>query len=88
MAVAQQQTHDTSRKQHSMPVVDGPIRKQSRVLEPKRLGPVCYNPQAARTVLPILLIRTKLALAGKSKAEMNEGMEQRWMRNHARVARG
>jgi hypothetical protein len=42
---------------------------------PKRLGPVCYNPQAARTVLPILLIRTRLALAGKSKAEMKEGMK-------------
>src|SRR6202035_3084884 len=28
---------------------------------PKRLGPVCYNPQAARTLLPITLIRTKLA---------------------------
>src|SRR5215475_2569782 len=42
---------------------------------PKRLGPVCYNPQAARTVLPITLIRTKLALAGKSKAEMSEGMK-------------
>jgi hypothetical protein len=42
---------------------------------PKRLGPVCYNPQAARTLLPILLIRTRLALAGKSKAEMNEGMK-------------
>jgi hypothetical protein len=42
---------------------------------PKRLGPVCYNPQAARTLLPITLIRTNLALAGKSKAEMNEGMK-------------
>jgi hypothetical protein len=42
---------------------------------PKRLAPVCYNPQAARTVLPIPLIGTKLALAGKSKAEMNEGMK-------------
>jgi hypothetical protein len=42
---------------------------------PKRLGPVCYNPQAARTLLPILLIRTRLALAGKSKAEMKEGMK-------------
>ena len=41
---------------------------------PRRRGPVCYNPQAARTVLPITLIRTKLALAAKSKAEMNEGM--------------
>lgn len=42
---------------------------------PKRRGPVCYNPQAARTLLPITLIRTKLALAGKSKAEINEGMK-------------
>jgi hypothetical protein len=42
---------------------------------PRRRGPVCYNPQAARTVLPITLIRTKLALAGKSKAEMNEEMK-------------
>jgi hypothetical protein len=42
---------------------------------PKRRGPVCYNPPAARTLLPITLIRTKLALAGKSKAEMNEGMK-------------
>src|ERR1700721_2856163 len=42
---------------------------------PKRIGPVCYNTQAARTLLPITLIRTKLALAEKSKAEMNEGMK-------------
>lgn len=42
---------------------------------PRRLGPVCYNPQAAKTVLPITLIRTQLALAGKSKAEMSEGMQ-------------
>jgi hypothetical protein len=42
---------------------------------PKRRGPVCYNSQAARTVLPITLIRTKLALAGRSKTEMNKGMK-------------
>lgn len=42
---------------------------------PKRHGPVCYNPQAAKTLVPILMIRTKLALAGKSKAEMKEGMK-------------
>jgi hypothetical protein len=42
---------------------------------PKRHGPVCYNPQATRTLIPILMIRTKLALAGKSKAEMKEGMK-------------
>jgi hypothetical protein len=42
---------------------------------PKRRGPVCYNPQAAKTLVPILLIRTQLALAGKSKEEMKEGMK-------------
>lgn len=48
---------------------------------PKRRGPVCYNAQAARTMIPILLIRTKMVLAGKSKAEMDEGMK-------AAIARG
>jgi hypothetical protein len=42
---------------------------------PKRRGPVCYNRQAAKTLLPITLIRTKLALAGKSKSEMSEAMK-------------
>jgi hypothetical protein len=42
---------------------------------PKRRGPVCYNPEAAKTLIPILLIRTKLALAGKSKAEIKEGLK-------------
>src|SRR5215469_4030049 len=42
---------------------------------PKRRGPVCCNPQAARTLVPILMIRTRLALAGKSKAEMKEGLD-------------
>jgi hypothetical protein len=42
---------------------------------PKNRGPVCYNPPAARTVLPITLMRTKLALAGKSMAEVEEGIK-------------
>jgi hypothetical protein len=42
---------------------------------PKRRGPVCYNPQAAKTLLPILLLRTKFALAGQSKAEMKESLK-------------
>src|ERR1700735_3584622 len=41
---------------------------------PKRLGPVCYNPQAGRRLLPITFIRTELALEGKAKNERNEGM--------------
>ena len=42
---------------------------------PKNRSPICYNPPAARTVLPITLMRTKLVLAGKSKAEVKEGMK-------------
>ena len=42
---------------------------------PKGRGPACYNPQAARSVLPIDLMRTKFALAGKSKEEIRESMK-------------
>jgi hypothetical protein len=42
---------------------------------PKNRSPICYNPQAARTILPITYMRTKLVLAGKSKAEVKEGMK-------------
>ena len=37
---------------------------------PKNRSPICLNPAAARTVLPITLIRTELVLAGKSKEEI------------------
>jgi hypothetical protein len=37
---------------------------------PKIRAAVCFNPQAARSVLPIELKRTELALAGLSKLEI------------------
>jgi len=37
---------------------------------PKMRAPTCYNPAAASTFLPIFLMKTRLALAGKSKAEI------------------
>jgi len=37
---------------------------------PKEKGPICYNPEAARSVLPTFLTRTTWALAGVSQAEM------------------
>jgi hypothetical protein len=42
---------------------------------PKIRGAICLNPPAARTVLPITLKRTELILAGRSKAEMSEGIK-------------
>jgi hypothetical protein len=37
---------------------------------PKVRAPICFNPPAARTVVPIFLMKTKLVLAGKSKTEI------------------
>jgi hypothetical protein len=37
---------------------------------PKVRSPVCFNPPSARTFAPIYLMKTKLVLAGKSKAEI------------------
>ncbi|MGB2622868.1 MAG: hypothetical protein WA857_16190 [Candidatus Acidiferrum sp.] len=37
---------------------------------PKVRAPICFNPAAARTFVPIFLMKTKLVLAGKSKSEI------------------
>ena len=39
---------------------------------PKFRAPICFNPAAVRTVLPAYFERTKWALAGVSKAEMED----------------
>ncbi len=41
---------------------------------PKNRSPICLNPPAARTVLPITVMRTKLVVAGKSKDEIKESV--------------
>jgi hypothetical protein len=42
---------------------------------PKLRAPLCFNPAAARTYLPITIEKTDLVLAGKSKEEMFAGIE-------------
>ena len=42
---------------------------------PKMRGPICYNPPAVRSVLPYTLYRTKLVLAGQSKAQIAESVK-------------
>ena len=39
---------------------------------PKVRSPVCFNPPAAKTFAPIYLMKTRLVLAGKSKAKIVE----------------
>lgn len=38
--------------------------------DPAVRGPICFNPAAARTMVPIYLMKTKLVLAGKSRADV------------------
>src|ERR1700748_1002837 len=40
---------------------------------PKLRGPICFNPPAARSVLPATFERTDMALAGRTKAEIIVG---------------
>jgi len=42
---------------------------------PKIRGPVCFNPPAARSVLPLTYKRTEMVLAGQSKAQMIDGIK-------------
>jgi hypothetical protein len=42
---------------------------------PKLRGPICFNPPAARTILPMTIKRTELVLAGLSKAQIVDGIK-------------
>jgi hypothetical protein len=42
---------------------------------PKTRGPICFNPPAARSILPLTFKRTEFVLAGLSKARIIEGIK-------------
>jgi hypothetical protein len=41
---------------------------------PKIRGPLCFNPPAARSILPMTYKRTEMVLAGQTKAQIMEGI--------------
>jgi hypothetical protein len=43
---------------------------------PKLRGPICYNPAAVRSILPYTINRTKLVLAGLSKAQLKADIQR------------
>jgi len=43
---------------------------------PKIRGPICFNPPAARSVLPTTYKRTEMVIAGRTKAEIIEGNKE------------
>lgn len=48
----------------------GAATDDSEFWNPKVRSPICFNPSAAKSFVPIFLMKTKLVLAGKSKAEI------------------
>lgn len=42
---------------------------------PKVRGPVCFNPPAARSILPLTYKRTEMVLAGQSKAQIIDSIK-------------
>jgi len=42
---------------------------------PKLRGPLCFNPPAARSILPLTYKRTEMILAGKSKVQVIEALK-------------
>jgi hypothetical protein len=42
---------------------------------PKIRGPLCFNPPAVRSILPMTYKRTEMVLAGQSKAQVMEGIK-------------
>ncbi|MDB4883476.1 MAG: hypothetical protein JWL95_2242 [Gemmatimonadetes bacterium] len=43
-------------------------------------APICYNPAAARTVLPLQHLRAKLGMAGKGAEQIAEGVQSAYAR--------
>jgi len=50
----------------------GAATDQPEFWNPRIRGVICFNPAAAKSFLPIYLMKTKLVLAGKSKKEIVE----------------
>ena len=42
---------------------------------PKMRGPICFNPPAARSILPLTFKRTELVLAGRSKTQVVDSIK-------------
>jgi hypothetical protein len=55
----------------------GPINGEdaANFWNPKIRGPICFNPPAARSILPLTYKRTEMILAGQSKAQIIDGIK-------------
>jgi len=52
-----------------------PVELRDLVYEPTVLAPICFDPDAARSVMPYYELRTRLGMQGKSPDEIATGVE-------------
>lgn len=52
-----------------------PVQFRDLVYDPAVLAPICFDPEAARTVMPYYEFRSKLAMEGKTPDEIAAGLE-------------
>jgi len=57
-----------------------PAQFRDLVYDSSVRAPICFNPQAAREVLPYYELRTKLAMQGKDPEEIAEGVQTAYAR--------
>jgi len=52
-----------------------PVQLRDLVYDPRVRAPICFDPEAARTMLPYYELRAKLGLEGKSPDQIAAGVE-------------
>jgi hypothetical protein len=52
-----------------------PVQFLDLVYDPRIRAPICFDPEAARTVMPYYELRTKLGMAGKSPDQIAAGVK-------------
>jgi len=52
-----------------------PAQLRDLVYDPRVRAPICFDPEAARTVMPYYELRTQLGLEGRSPDQIAEGVE-------------
>src|SRR5260370_11646160 len=57
-----------------------PSQFRDLVYDAKVRAPICFNPDASRTVMPYYELRTKLGLEGKSPDEIAESVQQAYVK--------
>jgi hypothetical protein len=57
-----------------------PAQFRNLVYDAKVHAPICFNPEAARTVMPYYELRTKLGMEGKTPDQMAEAVQEAYVK--------